>query len=34
MKAWLEYIWNQGDDEYLWDTGAHFLFGQSALRKF
>jgi alpha-L-rhamnosidase len=24
MKAWVEYIRKQGDNEYLWNTGAHF----------
>ncbi|WP_462409564.1 family 78 glycoside hydrolase catalytic domain [Neobacillus sp. Marseille-QA0830] len=24
MKAWVEYIRKQGDNEYLWDTGFHF----------
>ncbi|WP_281890950.1 alpha-L-rhamnosidase [Paenibacillus sp. YYML68] len=24
MKAWVEYIRNQGDNEYLWNTGFHF----------
>ncbi|MEK0312821.1 family 78 glycoside hydrolase catalytic domain [Cohnella sp. 56] len=24
MKAWVEYIRAQGDDEYLWNTGFHF----------
>ncbi len=24
MKAWVEYIRSQGDDEYLWNTGFHF----------
>ncbi len=24
MKAWVEYIWQQGDHEYLWNTGFHF----------
>lgn len=24
MKAWVEYIRRQGDDEYLWNTGFHF----------
>lgn len=24
MKAWVEYIRAQGDDEYLWNTGEHF----------
>ncbi|MFW6006511.1 MAG: family 78 glycoside hydrolase catalytic domain [Halanaerobiales bacterium] len=24
MKAWVEYIRNQGKDEYLWNTGHHF----------
>ncbi|HZG77795.1 MAG TPA: family 78 glycoside hydrolase catalytic domain, partial [Paenibacillus sp.] len=24
MKAWVEYIRSQGDDEYLWNTGFHY----------
>ncbi|MEZ0536397.1 family 78 glycoside hydrolase catalytic domain [Caldicellulosiruptoraceae bacterium PP1] len=24
MKAWVEYIRNQGDNEYLWNTGFHY----------
>ncbi|MCM2676270.1 alpha-L-rhamnosidase [Alkalicoccobacillus plakortidis] len=24
MKAWVEYIYNQGEDPYLWNTGFHF----------
>lgn len=24
MKAWIDYIWKQGEDEFLWNTGFHF----------